>query len=80
MITQNNVFCRKETEVILDLTKVLTQQIIAASNLTSAGQAAMDIEAVLSEHITPDSSQQGTLITAHLTYIASITAQLICIT
>ena len=48
-------FHRKETEVILDLTKVITQQIIAASKITTEEQssAAVDIESVLHDHLNP---------------------------
>ena len=48
---------RKETAAILDLTKVVTQQILADSHLSEADQSAVDVEAVLSNHVSSDKTQ-----------------------
>ncbi|XP_067943240.1 cytosolic carboxypeptidase 2-like isoform X2 [Watersipora subatra] len=49
----------KETTMLLDLTKAVTQQILTDSHLTTLDQAAVDIEAVLSSHLNPDKSKQS---------------------
>jgi len=53
-----SICCRMETEVVLDLTKTLTQQIMSATNLNADEQAAVDIESALSEHLNPSKPDQ----------------------
>jgi len=53
-----SICSRMETEVVLDLTKTLTQQIMSATNLNADEQAAVDIESALSEHLNPSKPEQ----------------------
>lgn len=46
----SELYFRRETSAIIDLTTALTHQILASSHLNAGDQAAVDIEAVLNGH------------------------------